>query len=389
MISVEQARNFALHHQLYRFRKNRGKDGTLDAICKLAYVQIDTINVVERAHHHTLFNRVTDYKTTYLDDLLAKDKAIFEYWGHAASFLPRSELRYFIPRMKNFPNNNAWERYMWEKSGQVVDHVLKRIEKEGPLTSADFEHQRLEPKSRGWWDWKPAKVTLELLMWKGDLCVVGRRNFQRLYDLTSRAIPDFHKLEIPAPAELALWMIRTTIQAHGIASLSDINKHIPLTTRQEVSHALADLLFEKEVIEIRIHGLKEPHYIFAAHLDNLDVPFQRYNLVWLLSPFDNIVIFRSRLKKLFGFDYAIECYLPSSKRIYGYWNLPILYKERFVGRLDPKADRKKSNLIINSLFIEKAIWKSKSFQNAFEKALADYTAFNQCKTYTISKINLS
>ncbi|MBA7698532.1 hypothetical protein ES703_107210 [subsurface metagenome] len=189
-ISSALARRLPLHSQLLdgRTKLPKGKEGIAQAIEKLGYVQIDTIAVINRAHHHTLWTRRPDYSPAMLDELQAKDRRVFEYWGHAASYLPMKDYRYYIPRMRAFPWGDGWIKRMHERHKDVMKDVLERITKEGPLGSADFKAP--DGKKRGaWWDWKPAKTALELLMWRGDLMVTERRNFQRIYDLTERVLP--------------------------------------------------------------------------------------------------------------------------------------------------------------------------------------------------------
>lgn len=150
-ISLSQARRLALDAQLYRFDKHKDKAGVLDAITTLGYVQIDTISVVERAHHHTLYNRVQNYHPDMLNDLLSKDKTIWEFWGHAASYLPLEDYPYYKIRMQNFPNG-TWEKKFWSMHSDLEKPVLDRIRKEGPLQAKDFDDPREKKENLGWGD---------------------------------------------------------------------------------------------------------------------------------------------------------------------------------------------------------------------------------------------
>jgi uncharacterized protein YcaQ len=178
------------------------------------------------------------------------------------------------------------------------------------------------------------------------------------------------------------------LQAHGIASESDINKHLPLAPRDAVSRALKALCKANKIKSLQIEGLSDTFYCASeAALDKIpELPFDRQ--VRLLSPFDNTVILRSRLKQLFDFEYTVECYVTPAKRIFGYWSCPILWKDSFVGRLDPKADRKTKLLNVNSIHIDKKVWKQSAFQTAFKKELDRFTRFNGCNSYSINKIIL-
>jgi len=385
-LSFAQIRNLALQHQLYRFDEHEGKAGVLDVIKTLSYVQLDTISVIERAHHHTLYNRVKDYHPDMLNELLAKDKAIWEYWAHAASYIPIEDYPFYKIRMLSFPNG-SWEKKFWELHKDLAKPVLDRIRKDGPLSTKHFEDTRTVKENQVWGNIKPAKIMLELLMWKGDLIVTARDKFQRVYDLTERAIPHYREIELPSDKARAEFMITRTLRAHGIASESDINSHISLAARPVVTKALKDLLKHDKIQAFSLDGVKEPFYMFSDTVipseQNLNIP----DSIRILSPFDNAVILRSRLLKIFAFDYALECYVTPAKRKFGYWNCPVLWKDNFVGILDPKADRKTKIMIINSIHIDKKIWKNKQFQTAFEQELTDFIRFIGCKSYFIIKLN--
>jgi uncharacterized protein YcaQ len=386
-LSLHQARKIALWHQLYRFSDHEGKAGTLDAIRTLSYVQIDTINVVERAHHHTLYNRVRNYQRNMLNELLRNDKAVWEYWAHAASYIPIEDYAYYKIRMHNFPNG-TWERKFWELHKDLAEPIMDRIRKEGPLSSKDFEDPREKKENLGWGDWKPAKIMLELLMWKGDLIVTARDKFQRVYDLTERVIPDYRKTELPSEQDRAEFMVLRTLQAHGIATAKDIFTHITLTSRQAVSDSLRRLCEKQIICQAKVEENRDVYYslpgIESAIEKRCDFKFGLY----ILSPFDNAVILRPRLKKIFEFNYSLECYVTPSKRKFGYWSCPLLWQDKLVGFLDPKAERKTAHLKINSLFINKEIWTQSKFHQALEKELSRFAAFNGCNTYSIDKFNL-
>lgn len=384
-LTPAQARRLALHHQFYRFGSREGKNAVLEVIKTLGYIQIDTISVVHRAHHHTLYNRIRDYQPLWLDELLAKDKAIFEHWGHAASYLPMEDYSYYKIRMENFPNG-SWEKKFWHLHKDMAKPILKRIKDEGPLSTRHFEDTRTERSNEVWSNMKPAKIMLELLMWKGDLIVTARDKFQRVYDLTERVIPHHKSIETPSEQARAEFMIRRTLTAHGIATEWDINNHLSLAPKTAVTKTLHQLLKTGEVNPIEVEGIKDQYYIISeTDLDTI-CSTKQDNRVRILSPFDNAVILRSRLEKLFQFEYALECYVTPAKRRFGYWNCPLLWQDELVGMLDPKADRKNKELVINSLFIRTKTWNSRKFQAAFPKALSDFTAFNDCDRYTLGKI---
>ncbi len=384
-LSLTEARRLALHHQLYQFVEHRGKSAVLDVIKKLSYIQLDTISVIERAHHHTLYNRVRDYHPDMLNDLLAKDKTIWEYWAHAASYLPIGDYPYYKIRMQNFPNG-SWEKKFWELHKDLAKPILDRIRKEGPLSTKHFEDTRTVKENQVWGNIKPAKIMLELLMWKGDLIVTARDKFQRVYDLTERVIPHYKEIELPSLEARAEFMVHRALLAHGIASESEIVKHLQVAPRQSVSSSIKKLAKSKEIISIQLEGLKDSYFSLAGTDFDSILQQQQYNQVWLLSPFDNAVILRNRVKNLFNYDYALECYVTPAKRKFGYWNCPILWQDTIVGILDPKADRKTKILTINSINIDRTVWKQKHFQTEFDKELSRFALFNGCNSYTINKV---
>jgi hypothetical protein len=194
----------------------RGKRATLRAIEQLGYVQIDTISVVERAHHHVLWSRVPNYQPKFLDQLVAERK-VFEYWFHAAAWLPMSDYRFALPRMAQINGERSWFEGIDRK---LMHEILVRIEAEGPLRARDFEDTRAS--STGWWDWKPAKQALEQLFMQGELMVSGREGFQKRYDLPERVLPDTVDTRMPTMDEYASHLIETTLRAHGFASIKSM-----------------------------------------------------------------------------------------------------------------------------------------------------------------------
>ena len=199
-ISLPKARRLAIHAQGLggRWKLPKGKEGAAQAVERLGYVQVDTIAVVQRAHHHTLWARCPDYTPAMLGELQAKDRRVFEYWANAASYVPMADYRYYVPRMRAAATrHSAW--YLSDEGRKLRDHVRDRIRAEGPLGSADFKAP--EGRKRGsWWDWKPAKQALEWLFDMGELMVTQRRHFHRIYDLTERVLPSCIDTAPPSPA---------------------------------------------------------------------------------------------------------------------------------------------------------------------------------------------
>lgn len=383
-LSKDKARRFSLKRQLLADSEPaKGKLGALRIIEKLGYIQIDTINVIERAHHVVLHARSPDYKQEYLHQLLARDKKIFEYWAHAASFIPMRDYRFYLPTIRRKPKPGSWSDEWTKKSRRLIKDVLKRIEKEGPLTPSDFGD--VKNRKRGtWWDWKPAKAALEVLFWRGELMIKERRNFQRVYDLTERVLPKNVNRALPTEEEEKTFFIKTALGAFGIATVQDVNRYIGVSGRLDKWFNI--MKDTGEVCEVAIEGLSRPYYALKNDLQSLVNHEPRVdNRVYLLSPFDNSIILRDRTKALFDFEYSLECYVPRNQRKYGYFSLPILWRGRLVGRVDPKADRQGKVLIINNLHLEKTLGEYNAFIAALAVALNNFARFNACGHVALSK----
>jgi uncharacterized protein YcaQ len=369
-----------------RTKLPKGKEGVARTIEALGYVQIDTISVVERAHHHTLWTRRPDYDHEMLHELQAKDRRVFEYWGHAASYLPMSDYRFYIPQMRQFENpKSSWMRRRLEKHGHMMGAVLDRIRAEGPLCSKDFEPPP-GTKRGTWWDWKPAKVALELLFWQGKLMIDERRSFQRVYDLTERVLPESVDTRVPGDDELGRFLVRRALHAYGVAQEREIRHHIDVGGKDVISNALRELEGTGEVIRKEIEGISgASYYALAKTVETSEKSRRPKPHLYLLSPFDNLIIQRDRIRRLFGFDYALECYVPPKKRRYGYFTLPVLFDDEFVGRIDPKADRKAKTLIVRTVHLEDDADDLDALLPLLAGAICEYARFNRCEKIRIER----
>ena len=354
----------------------RGKAAVAKAIEQLGYVQIDTISVVERAHHHVLRSRVPNYRPAFLDQLQREGK-VFEHWYHAAAYLPMRDYRFALRRMQAFKDGAiGWER---SSDRKLMARIRDRVRLEGPLKSRDFEDAR--QSTAGWWDWKPAKRALEQLFVEGELMIAGRDGFQKTYDLAERALPSGVATEAPDLSEYAAYLVRNTLRSHGFAtqkSFTHLQPGAPL--RKAVAQALADGVDQGRLRRLRtIDG--SLWWGSAELLDRRAPPAP--SAVRILSPFDNAVILRHRANALFDFDYQVECYVKAEKRRYGYFCLPLLYRDRFAGRMDCKAHRKSGEFEIKQLHIERAV--DEGFFGAFASAVADFADFNGCPHISLSQ----
>jgi len=363
-------------------RLSPGMEGVAEAIGHLGYVQIDTISVVERAHHHVLWTRCPEYDARHLHDLQAGERRIFEYWAHAMAYLPMTDYRYFVPRMERMRDHGpAWLSRWQAEHGHISDDVLARIRAEGPLTSADFDPP--PGMKRGtWWDWKPAKRALEILFWQGHLMITERRGFQKVYDLTERVLPADVDFTRPSDEELARFHIRRALGGLGLARAKEIRDTFHVVGQEAIDRTLEALVAEDALVALRIGNLEHTYYCTPAALERTtDVDATR-----ILSPFDGLIIQRDRLRRLFSFEYTIECYVPASKRQYGYFVLPILWQGRFIGRMDTKAERARERLLVKGLWFEPGFDDYERALPGFAAELARFARFNACRTVEFTKV---
>ena len=350
-----------------------GQTAVQRGIEQLGYVQIDTIAVINRSHHHCLWTRVPGYREAHLD-ALQKQRRIFEYWAHAAAYLPMRDFRYSLPYMRAIA---AGQRHWRTPNPRAMRDVLARVRAEGPLMARDFEHSADRGEAWGW-NWKPAKIALEQLFIEGQLMVSHREGFQKVYDLPERVLPADLDLSLPSDEELHRHLILSTLRAHGLAREPEFS-YLRKGMKAGIRASLGMLQEAGEVIAVQIGRLPGPWYITPAILESHSGR-RVSRQVHLLSPFDNAVIKRQRIQQLFASDYQIECFVPAHRRQFGYFCLPILYGTELVGRLDPKADRRRGELIVRSLHLEKPVRDLDAFSAKLAARLRQLAAFNGCRS---------
>ncbi len=379
-ISLSRARRMILATQGLdgRWDLASDRDGTAQIIDRLGYVQIDTISVVERAHDHTLWTRQPGYTSAQLQELLAKDRRVFEYWCPAAVYLPMSDFRFYLPAMQN-GGVNSWYR----AHKDVIKAVKTRIRAEGPLGSVDFK-ANARRHTGGWGGWKPEKHALEILFAAGELMVTERRRFQRRYDLTERVLPSSIDTTLPSPDELQRFQVRRALQHAGLATREEIRWGT--FKRMQLGDPLDTLVETGEVVPLTVRGVEGgPYYALTGLLDTTAGRASRRKTVHILSPFDNLIIHRGRLLRWFAFPFSLECYLPAAKRTYGYFCLPILIGDRMVGRMDAKADRQKQQLLVKSLILEPGITDFERIIPPLATRLHAFARFNGCTTTRVTR----
>lgn len=389
-ISLKQARRLACRSQLLDERSHlrSGKDGVLQVIDRLGYIQIDPINVIQRAHHHTLWTRLPDYQPETLHQLQIEGR-LFEYWGHALAYFPISEYRYCLPRMRNYePHHNKWAEYHHERGGAVMQLILERIRQDGPKSGKDLRQLGCDSGS--------VKSALEMLFWKGEIMVRQRRNFERIFDLAERVLPEDLDTSMPTTEQAARFFIRRALQACGVAQESEIqafmqpeaarDSHYRAVDKNVIRSVLSDLTRRGEVVAVRVSEMPAlQYYILKVTLDGLGDRDSVSGRVFLLSPFDNLMAQRKRIRDLFGFDYKLEAYTPAAKRTFGFFALPFLWRDEFVGCLDPKADRKSKTLVIHHLQLRAGFEATEEFVAGLTDEIKRLARFNECENIVIEQ----
>ena len=356
----------------------RGLAGARKAINHLGYVQIDTISVVERAHHHVFYSRVPQFKPAMTHQMLI-NRDIFEYWAHAAAFLPIADFRFSLPYKHAIKSGQThWYR---TRDTKLMDELLARIRSDGPIRSRDLETNTV--KRAGWWNWKPAKKALEQLYMEGDLMVSDREGFQKTYDLTERVLPSHVNVQMPSMEEFAAHIVDQQLRCHGVVSLKGLTyQRRNAELRKAVKALVKERLAQRTLEQVQVSSGE----VFILESGTLERPLPRLNnRMLILSPFDNSVIQRERLKALFEYDYHLECYVPAAKRQYGYFCLPLLYRDEFVGRMDCKAHRKISHLEIKSLHLEQHYFDEDLVITAFLNAVTQFCDFQKCDSVSLNK----
>ena len=371
-ISPSEARKLTLYTQGLLQSKPFAKreSGTLEAIQRISYVQIDTISVAMRAHHHTIWTRVPDYNPQMLLDLQSKKRTVFEYWSHAAAYLPMRDYRFSLFRKEAIRNG---QKHWFEKDAKVMKYVMDRIKSEGPMQSKDFDSKN--NKQTDWGSYKPAKIAMEQLFQEGKLMITERRKFQKVFDLPENVLPADINTSVPTADEMARHLIEVGINAHGFKADVELS-YLRKGVKPAIKKALKEMVENKELISLKIKGKDQLYYTFPHLLESFPTRISTKQL-HLLNPFDNLVIQRKRLSNIFDFDYLIEIYVPAAKRKFGYYCLPILWGDKIIGRLDPKADRKSQTFKVINLYLEKKV-NFEALAKPLAKSIHRFAKFSGC-----------
>ncbi len=392
VIGAHQARLLHLQAQgLLRKPEARAtRASVLAAIERMQLLQIDTIHVVARSPYLVLFSRVGDYPPGWLDELL-DSAAIFECWAHEACFVPAGDFTLHRAhfdrggRAIHWSHKHALRMHREQRAG--MDALLARVRQGGAVKASDFEHQGPRATS-GWWSWKDEKRWLEALFALGDLMVLRRERFQRVYDLSERVIAQLP----PTPAfdgDVSREFVLRTVRALGITQARWVADYYR-TGRKHRDSDFDAFVAGGELLRVAVRGWEYPGYVHRedrALLDKAIANRLRATRTSLLSPFDPLVWDRARASAMFGFDYTIECYTPAAKRRYGYYALPILHRGRLVGRLDAKAHRSDGVFEVRVVHLEDGVDGDARLAAALAGAIRDCAHWHATPAVVIRRSN--
>ena len=384
MITKESARRLMIEKQgIGKIPDSPSKNDVYSTVESLGCLQIDTISVVERAHYLTLWSRLGNYEKQYLDTLAYDDRKLFEYWAHAACYVPYTDYRYYLTSME-IRKKELMIRLQKRtgKGKELIDLVIQRIKDEGPIASKDFDSEK--KGKGGWWNRKDEKVAMDYLYGAGILGISRRDNFQRYYDLAENVIPPWVDQEPPRDDERVWFFTEKTMNCLGAIQpkeARDYYQHFAVKLGR-TSSQLEELIKSKENVEkTKIKGLQSTYYYLtgdASRLEVIDDDFE-FEGVRLFVYFDNFMWNRDRIMRFFGFESKLEIYLPVEERVYGYYHLPVLYGDRIVARLEPKMDRKENELLIRGYWTELKFKETEEYRDKLEKTLEDFAAFHGAK----------
>lgn len=319
-----------------------GADAVARAIEHLGYVQIDTINVIERCHHHILWTRLPNYRRADLHAAQSVEKSVFEYWTHALSYIPTRDFRFFVGAMREHRANPG----DWYNSVSKADlrKVITLVKKGGALTIRDIEDDILQEKDHPWASRKPSKRALQLAFYSGLLAISERNGMLKSYELIDRHFGWEKAPKAASSTEVAEYLLDRALRSQGLVSLESIC-HLDAPSKTAVRKMIERRTRRNELVAVRLNDAgKQVHWaspatLEAAHNDPGDH-------VHILSPFDPLVIQRRRLKLFFGYEHRFEAYIPKERRVYGYFALPILVDGEIVAAIDFKTDREAKALLI-------------------------------------------
>ena len=319
-------------------------------------LQLDSINVLDRAHYLTVWSRFGPYDRAWLDRVVYRRRLLFEYWAHAACLVPTTMLPWWRRAMLDYRlRHTGWSKWL-RRNAKVLDRVKAAVLANGPMAQGDFEGRR-PAGAAGWWSWRPVQHALHYLWMTGALTIHSRQHFQKRFDLLERAIPDALGGEPVSSEDFQRWHIERSLHAMGAATELDLTHYLtfPRFGPGPRRAALLAMLERGEVTTLEVEGRPGRWLALTRDLPALArarrAPAPSRGTT-LLSPFDSLLWYRARVARLFGFDYRIEVYTPGHKRVHGYYTLPILHHGHLIGRVDAKSHRAEGRLEIRHVHFE-------------------------------------
>ncbi len=388
-ISLKDARNVILDAQ--GLRTSKPCKSVLDVARRIHNIQIDTISVVSRSHNLITFNRFSRYEDGSIWDY-EKKGVLFEYWSHAMCMMPIETYPFYAWRRKFYPSPRDKKWAIGHKD--TIEQVYRHVKKNGITSSASIGEKN--PESTGWWDWKVEKRALEYLYTMGKLMVAYRKGFQKYYDLTERVLPAHIDSEPMSDEDATDFVVDTSLGSLGIGCYDDIRTyHNKLPSQKiwkgrqdQIESYLDQRVKDGHLEEVTVKGLNERYFVLSSNSEKVQSNSTPDEIapVKLLTPFDNILRERAFPKRIWDFDYKIECYVPAPDRIYGYFVLPILDKSELAGRLDAKIHRKERLLEIKALYLESKELQSSDGLERLKRGIVEFAKFHNCESIAISKV---
>lgn len=343
----------------------------------LGYLQIDTIYVIERSHHHILYTRIPTNRREHLHQAQSIDKTVFEYWTHALSYVPTESLRFYVRDMRHA--HQDWQRrngWFGKVSASDLRRVLSRIRRHGALTIRDIEDEPVE-KDYAWASRKPSKRVLELAFYKGSVTISQRVGMLKTYELMTRHFGWDRLPRAATEREILNYLLDRALQSQGIVSAESIC-HLDAPRKPAMRRLLESRVRRKERIPVQLEGAGQLlHWVRPDTLDAIPDPAQEQ--VHILSPFDPLIIQRKRFRLFFDYEYHFEAYVPKHKRVFGYFVCPVLIGDRIVAALDLKTDRSQQKLLV-----QRWNWigrgRSRAHQQQVEAALHTFEQFQLCRS---------
>ncbi|GAB3410227.1 winged helix-turn-helix domain-containing protein [Flindersiella endophytica] len=378
-LSVAEARRVWMHAQRLDVREpfGSGDHAVRAAVEQLGYVQIDTINVVERCHHHILWSRIPAYERAHLHNAQAIDKNVFEYWTHALSYVPTQDFGFFVPHMKR-QRNGEIPQWFGSVTEADVRRVLRLIRDDGALTIRDIKDDVLVEKVHLWASRKPSKAALQVAFYRGHVTVSERDGIVKTYELTARHFGWDKPPRAATERQVHAYLLDRALRAQGVVSIDSVCHNQRGETKAAIRALVDARVRRKQLVPVAVEGAgKTQHWAEPATLDAIPEPVDP--LVHILSPFDPLIILRKRLSLFFGYDHLFEAYVPKAKRRFGYFALPVLVGDEVVAAIDLKADRDQGELQI-----QQWTWvgrgNERDHQRPIEAELERFERFQLAKT---------